>query len=80
MTQADPASLASHDEQHIREAAYALWLAEGKPDGKADAHWAQAAQQSGVTSDDTQDEAMPTAERIVVRKSTVRTTRKVVRS
>lgn len=28
----------------IRERAYALWVAEGRPDGRADAHWKHAEQ------------------------------------
>lgn len=31
-------------EGRIRSAAYAVWLAEGKPDGRADAHWFRAMQ------------------------------------
>lgn len=30
------------DEAQIREAAYLLWLDEGKPEGRSEAHWLQA--------------------------------------
>ncbi|WP_181700247.1 DUF2934 domain-containing protein [Chthonobacter albigriseus] len=30
------------DERRIREKAYELWVAEGKPEGRADAHWEEA--------------------------------------
>ena len=29
-------------EQRIRERAYAIWLLEGRPEGRSGAHWAQA--------------------------------------
>lgn len=30
-------------EDMIRERAYAIWIEEGRPEGRADAHWRQAA-------------------------------------
>lgn len=30
------------DETKIREAAYAIWLAEGQPEGRDEVHWQQA--------------------------------------
>lgn len=30
------------DEEHIRSHAYALWLEEGQPEGRADEHWHRA--------------------------------------
>lgn len=29
-------------EDHIRSVAYALWLQEGRPEGRAEAHWLRA--------------------------------------
>ncbi|WP_077228439.1 DUF2934 domain-containing protein [Sphingomonas hengshuiensis] len=33
------------DQQRLRERAYALWEAQGRPDGMAHAHWDQASQE-----------------------------------
>ena len=38
--------------QAIRERAYALWESEGRPDGKAEAHWHQAAADVGASEVD----------------------------
>jgi hypothetical protein len=36
-------------EQQIRECAYQLWLAEGRPEGRALDHWTRAAAMLGMT-------------------------------
>lgn len=33
---------AMHEEEQIKQKAYEIWLAEGRPEGRADIHWAMA--------------------------------------
>ncbi|MEX5727062.1 sRNA-binding protein [Rhodovulum iodosum] len=57
MTQATPT------EDQIRTAAYYLWLEEGRPEGKADDHWARARAQlsAGTTPGNARQSAKPKA-------------------
>ena len=32
-------------EEQVREAAYHIWISEGRPDGQAEAHWFRALEQ-----------------------------------
>ena len=43
----------------IRERAYAIWQAEGSPEGCHDQHWRQAAQEVGTAAHETRDNAIP---------------------
>ena len=36
-----------HDEEQIRHRAHCIWLAEGKPEGRAEEHWHRAEQEVG---------------------------------
>lgn len=38
------------DENRIREAAYAKWEAEGRPDGEHERHWREASEEHGSSS------------------------------
>jgi hypothetical protein len=35
-------------EDRVRELAYAIWLEEGRPDGRAEAHWFEALRRAAV--------------------------------
>lgn len=51
----------SRDQERIREEAYSLWLAEGQPEGRADAHWA-AAKEIVATRDGLESTLIPVEE------------------
>jgi hypothetical protein len=42
-------SMAEHEDDWIRQRAYALWEEEGRPSGKDAAHWEQARREHGAT-------------------------------
>ena len=42
-----------HDEERIRQRAYAIWVAEGYPDGCDQKHWQQACDEFSAASSDT---------------------------
>jgi hypothetical protein len=62
-------------EQHIRDTAYAIWMAEGCPEGRSEQNWMQAeAQMEQATSDHQETRTRkPAPEKIV---GVTRTTRK----
>lgn len=41
--------MSDENEDKIRERAFAIWEAQGHPEGMADAHWSQAAAELGET-------------------------------
>ncbi|MDO9710609.1 DUF2934 domain-containing protein [Paracraurococcus lichenis] len=45
-------------EQRVRERAYHLWEAEGRPEGRADAHWVRAAQEEAEHEAAVDEESM----------------------
>lgn len=61
-------------EQIIRDTAYAIWEAEGRPDGKAERHWSQAEKQvAGMTEGKTK--AAKDQKEISPRKAPAKTSR-----
>jgi hypothetical protein len=60
-----PQAFASED--RLRELAYAIWLEEGRPDGRAEAHWFEAVRRAT-----TEPVTAPKVRKTTVRKVTVR--------
>jgi Protein of unknown function (DUF2934) len=55
----------SEQEQRIRERAYQLWEAEGRPEGRAEAHWALASRledQRDAYVDEESEESFPASD------------------
>jgi len=53
------------EEQALREKAYFLWVQEGRPEGRARAHWERAVESFSVESAGWDDELMPDEEKVL---------------